>query len=68
MDVDLRTPKERERDNRNESVCQLYLQLRNEQPQAAPYRIFSAIADRHNMSQMGVMRIVERAGLYQPKH
>lgn len=62
----MRTQKERERDDRNESVCQLYLQLRNEQPQAAPYRIFSAIAQKHNLSQMGVMRIVERAGLYQP--
>ena len=67
MKVDLRTPKEIARDERNESVCKMFLALVNEQPGAAPYRIFGAIAQSKGLSAMGVMRIVERAGLYSTK-
>lgn len=67
MEVDLRTPKEKARDMRHEQIANMYLTLSNEQPTAAPHRIFNAIAKRYEMTSMGVRRIVERAGLYQPK-
>jgi hypothetical protein len=65
MEMDLRTPKEKERDVKHERICQMYLSLSNEQPEAAPHRIFLAIANQNGMTTMGVRRIVERAGLYQ---
>ena len=67
MEVDLRTPKEKERDQKHEQIVQMYLSLSNEQPGAAPHRIFLAIANKYGMTSMGVRRIVERAGLYQSK-
>ena len=66
MEVDLRTPLERARDERHEQIRSVYLSLRNSQPSVAPSRIFNAIAGQYGMTSMGVRRIVERAGLYQP--
>ena len=65
MEIDLRTPLEKQRDERHEQIRQTYLMLRNEQPGVAPSRIFLAIANKYQMTSMGVRRIVERAGLYQ---
>lgn len=67
MEFDLRTKTEKERDERHEQIRQMFLSLSNEQPGAAPHRIFRAIAYKFEMTTMGVKRIVERAGLYQPK-
>ena len=67
MEVDLRTPSEKARDERHEQIVRMYLSLSNEQPGAAPHRLFLAIANRFEMTTMGVKRIVERAGLYKPK-
>jgi hypothetical protein len=66
MEVDLRTPLEKQRDERHEQIRQTYLMLRNQQPGVAPSRIFLAIANQFSMTSMGVRRIVERSGLYQP--
>ena len=65
MEVDLRTPSEKVRAERNEAICRMFLTLRNEQPGAAPNRIFCAIASKYGMTSMGVRRICERGGLYQ---
>lgn len=67
MEVDLRTPSEKAREERHERIVQMYLSLISEQPEVAPHRIFLAIANKFEMTSMGVKRIVERAGLYQPK-
>ena len=67
MEVDLRTPSEKARNEKHERIVQMFLSLSNEQPGAAPHRIFRAIAYKFEMTTMGVKRIVERAGLYQPK-
>ena len=67
MEFDLRTKTEKERDERHEQIRQMFLSLSNEQPNAAPNRIFCAIASQFSMSSMGVRRIVERAGLYQSR-
>lgn len=68
MEIDLRTPLERARDEKHEQIRSSYLALRNQQPAAAPSRIFGAIAEKYGMTSMGVRRICERAGLYQPKN
>ena len=67
MEVDLRTPSEKARDEKHERIVNMFLSLSNEQPDAAPHRIFLAIANKFEMTSMGVKRIVERAGLYQSK-
>ena len=63
----MRTKTEKERDERHEQIRQMFLTLSNEQPGAAPNRVFCAIASKFSMSSMGVRRIIERAGLYQSK-
>lgn len=67
MEVDLRTPSEKAREEKHERIVNMFLSLSNEQPDAAPHRIFLAIANKFDMTSMGVKRIVERAGLYQSK-
>ncbi|MBQ8066525.1 MAG: hypothetical protein IJ200_12835 [Prevotella sp.] len=68
MEVDLRTPLEKARDEKHEQIRSWFLRLSNEQPDAAPSRIFAAIAANFNMTAMGVRRICERGGLYQSKN
>jgi len=68
METDLRTPSEKARDERNESVVKRYRTLSADQPEAAPNRIFTVIANEFGMSVMGIKGIVSRAGLYQPKN
>jgi len=68
MEVDLRTPLERARDEKHEQIRSAYLSLRNSKPDVAPNRIFCAVAERFGMTSMGVRRICERAGLYQSKN
>lgn len=67
MEMDLRTPSEKARDEKHELIQQMYLSLCNEQPGVAPHRIFNAIAAKCGMTAMGVRRVVERAGLYQSR-
>jgi hypothetical protein len=67
METDLRTPSEKVRDERNESVVRRFRTLSDEQPDAAPHRIFTVIASEFGMSVMGIKNIVSHAGLYQPK-
>lgn len=67
MEVDLRTPSEKARDEKHERIVQMFLTLSNEQPTAAPHRIFHAIARQFGMTIMGVRGIVERAGMYQTR-
>lgn len=52
---------------KHDMICNEYLKLRNEHPEAAPHRIFDTIADLHGMSIPGVRNIVIKAGLYTSK-
>lgn len=65
--IDLRTPREKERDTKHSQICNEFLTLRNQMPGAAPHRIFGLIADRHEMTIPGVRNIVIKAGLYTTK-
>lgn len=62
--IDLRTPREKERDQRHAAICNEFLTLTNQMPDAPTHRIFGLIADRHGMTIPGVRNIVIKAGLY----
>lgn len=65
--IDLRTAKEKERDQKHAAICNEFLTLKNQMPNAATHRIFGLIADRHGMTIPGVRNIVIKAGLYTTK-
>lgn len=67
IQIDLRTPIEKERDQRHATIRNEYLTLTNQMPDTAAHRIFSLIADRYDMTIPGVRNIIIRAGLYTPK-
>lgn len=56
--MDIRTPKEKERDERNVRIRNEYLKLRNENPKASDYRIFSVVARQYKLSWMSIRKIV----------
>lgn len=56
--MDIRTPKERERDERNRRIRNEYIKLRGENPGAKDYRLFSTIAKQYNLSWMSIRNIV----------
>ena len=56
--MDIRTPKEKERDERNAKIRSEYRRLKSENPQAADYRLFSAIAKQYRLSWQSVRNIV----------
>lgn len=49
---------------KHDMICNEFLMLTNEHPEASPHRIFDTIADRHGMTVPGIRNIVIRAGLY----
>lgn len=61
---DLRTPKEIERDRKHTQICTEYKVLRKANPNVSVYRIFSVLGSSYDMTQMGVMRLLQRRGLY----
>ena len=48
MEVDLRTPSEKAREEKHERIVNMFLSLSAEQPDAAPHRIFLAIANNEH--------------------
>lgn len=65
--IDVRTPIEKKRDERNKLICESFLKLSNEMPDCSPHRIFRMIAERVDMTIPGVKNIVINNGLYQTK-
>ena len=62
--IDLRTPKEKERDQKHAAICNEFLTLTNQMPTAATHRLFGLIDERHKLTIPGVRNIVIKAGLY----
>lgn len=56
--TDIRTPKERERDERNARIRSEYLKLKNENRGAADYRIFLALGRQYRLSWQSIRNIV----------
>ena len=65
--IDVRTPIEKARDERNKRICNKFLQLSNEMPDCRPHRIFGLIAESVGMTIPGVKKIIVDNGLYQCK-
>lgn len=49
---------------KHSAICNDFLALTNQFPDAAPHRIFDTIADHYGMTIPGVRNIVIKAGLY----
>ena len=56
--IDLRTPKERERDERNRQIRNEYRRLKSENPKTSDYRMFVALGRKYNLSWVSVRKIV----------
>ena len=65
MEVDVRTPIEKARDERHEKICNRFLQLSSENKGIKPHRIFSVIAREVCMTVPGVKHVIVQKGLYQ---
>lgn len=63
--IDVRTPIEKARDERNKLICDSFLKYSNEMPDCAPHRIFRLIAEKVGMTIPGVKKIIVDNGLYQ---
>lgn len=65
MEVDVRTPIEKARDEKHEKICNLYLKLTEENRDCKPHRIFAVIAREVCMTVPGVKNVIVQKGLYQ---
>lgn len=64
MTIDVRTPIERARDERNKLICDNFLRMSNEMPGVAPHRIMRLIAEKVGMTVPGVKSVIVAQGLY----
>lgn len=55
---DFRTPKERERDQRNERICDKYLGLRAAYPQMKTQRIATLIGEAEHLAPVTILNIL----------
>lgn len=58
--MDLRTPTERKRAERDARVIKKYLEMTTANPKVAVWRIMEAIAVEEEMTRQGVMGILKR--------
>lgn len=65
--LELKTPKELERDQFHSKIIAEYQSMRKKYEDASAWRIFTDIARRHSLTPMGVMRICERKEVYHTK-
>lgn len=65
MEVDVRTPIEKARDEKHEMICNRYIQLAADNKDCKPHRIFAVIAKEVCMTVPGVKNIIVQRGLYQ---
>ena len=61
------TRAEKERKKRNAAICKDYKELRAQEPTISDNRIFTALAQQHGLTVMGVKGIVTRSGDYVPR-
>lgn len=64
MDLNLKTKQEIEKENKYETICSAYGDLTKKYPKASPTRKFKTLAEKFNMSDMGIRRIIIKKGLY----
>ena len=64
----IKTQAEIEREAKNEAIVAEYSAMRKANPRAKSWRIFATLAERHEMTSMGVMRVLQRKKIYQTKN
>lgn len=57
--IDMRTPKERERDKRNERICRKYIDLRTAYPDVKVGRICTMIAENEKLEAVSIRKILK---------
>lgn len=57
--IDMRTPKERERDKRNERICRKYIDLRAAYPDVKVGRICTMIAENETLEAVSIRKILK---------
>lgn len=57
--IDMRTPKERERDKRNERICRKYIDLRTAYPDVKASRICAMIAENEPLEAVTIRKILK---------
>lgn len=57
--IDMRTPKERERDKRNERICRKYIDLRTAYPDVKVSRICAMIAENETLEAVSIRKILK---------
>lgn len=65
-DIELRTPVEIERDERNKRICSMYVEIRTSEPDVTLNRAATAIANKEGVTPQTVKRILTESGLYEP--
>ena len=61
--IDMRTPKERERDKRNERICRKYIDLRTAYPDVKVSRICALIAETENLMSQTIRKTLKEKHL-----
>lgn len=64
MQIDIRTAKQRKREAIQRKVVASWLELKEANPEAKPFRLVSVIAERVGLTAMGVRGILIRKALY----
>lgn len=59
LKMDMRTPKERERDKRNERICRKYIDLRAAYPNVKAGRICAIIAENETLEAVTIRKILK---------
>lgn len=59
LKIDMRTPKERERDRRNERICRKYIDLRTAYPDVKVSRICTMIAESESLQDASIRKILK---------
>lgn len=59
LEIDMRTPKERERDKRNERICRKYIDLRTAYPDVKVSRICAMIGESERLMHTTIRKILK---------
>lgn len=63
LKIDIRTPKERERDKRNERICRKYIDIRAAYPDVKVSRICTMIAENETLEAGTIRKILKEKHL-----
>lgn len=64
--IDLRTETEKARDERDDKICKEFASIVKAAPEASTGRIASALGEMFGMTRVGILKVLQRRGLYTP--